>query len=134
MTMPNASIGMMVHWFSHADKRNTPVAAIVTATNGMGVLALARIGYNHESLSPVTAVRHISDSAYFQDHHDVMEARGGWDFMVEDRTPIFTDKVDTLPSQPPLPHTDVESAAEILKAKRLKNLEKARAARNQLQK
>lgn len=104
MAAPNAVIGMTVCWFAHGDRSNVPVAAIVTNTNGNGVLELARIGRGRDSLASVTGVHHVDERQWFLDHPDLAGDKGGWDHLVpeykaKDPRPLKSP-INKVPLQP----------------------------------
>lgn len=81
MTKP--TVGQFVHWFSHADKKNVPVTAVVTRVEvGAGAVCQLTLFRCQGTPEHRTNVYHISDPR-LETNDFIAKEYGAWDWMPE---------------------------------------------------
>lgn len=83
---PNAVVGQSVLWFNKADRNTAPRAAVVTLSDGRGVLTVAVLHPNATIMDSKPGVRHLDDP-WLKDHPDPADRNGAWDYVVDAKPP-----------------------------------------------
>jgi len=75
-----------VQWYAKADRNSTPRAAVVTLSDGKGVLSLSVLHVGSPIMDSKPGVRHVDDP-WNKEHPDPADRNGGWDYVVEAKPP-----------------------------------------------
>jgi len=114
-------VGHTCRWYQYGDTNNAPKAAIVTRTDGTGMLGLTLIQHNYHNLVPLNGVRHKDDPRLKNAPH-LRQEQGCWDFLEalcwlpksERQSPSLPADVDA-PSPPPGPEFSEQTVEVVMR-------------------